>query len=246
MEETSRKMSDVSEESIDLLQERRTALISATVTGKINVTGKAAASQLAIKPYASGFARQLLAAEILHTCHAHPTTGRVKLQKLIHLCEYVAEIEEVEAHYERQAAGPFDNKVMFGVAQGLQKQKWFAEVRDGQRTIYQPLEKAGEHQKYLERWESKLPKIQHVLNLFHKATTQQCEIVSTLYAAWNDLLIEGKHPSDADIIMEASSGEHWHKNKENISSEKWPKALQWMKDHALVPRGFGNHTRAHR
>jgi hypothetical protein len=34
-----------------------------------------------------------LAAEILHHSHEHPTTGGAKLQKLIHLCEYVAEID---------------------------------------------------------------------------------------------------------------------------------------------------------
>ena len=229
--------------AIDLLQERRTALISAAVTGRIDVRGKAAGSSPALKPYARGFARQLLAAEILSHCHHHPTTGRVKLQKLLHLCEHVAEIEEVEADYFREAAGPFDNKLMFGIATGLSRQRWFSEVRDGKRTFYKPLEKAGEHAKYLARWENKMPKIHKVLDLLGKADTQQCEIVSTLYAAWNDLLIEKQLPSDAEIIREASDPERWHESKLNIHVDKWPIALSWMREKGLVPSGFGTHTK---
>jgi type I restriction enzyme S subunit len=229
--------------AINLLQERRTALISAAVTGEIDVRATAASAAVAAKSYSTGFARQLLAAEILLHCHAHPTTGRVKLQKLIHLCEYVAEIDEVHANYKREAAGPFDNKLMFGIASGLSRQKWFAEERNRDHTCYRPLEKAGGHRKYLARWESKIPKVQLVLQLLGEAKTQQCEIVSTLYAAWNDLLIEGRSPSDAEIIHEASDAERWHENKALISPDKWPKALQWMREKGLIPRGYGSHTR---
>lgn len=230
------------QQAIDLFQERRTALISAAVTGQIDVRNSVAVPLALVKPFTSGFARQLLAAEILDHCHRHPTMGRVKLQKLIHLCEHVAEIEEVGAHYARKAAGPFDNKVMFGIATGLTKQKWFAETKDGGRTIYQPLENAGEHRKYLTRWENKMPQINKVLHLLGKADTQQCEIVSTLYAAWNDLLIEGQSPTDETIIHEASSPDRWHENKAKIPPDKWPKALVWMREKGLVPKGFGNHT----
>ena len=229
--------------AIDLLRERRTALISAAVTGKIDVRTQQAMPAVVSRPYTVGFARQLLAAEILQICHNHPTTGRVKLQKLIHLCEYVAEIDEIHANYARKAAGPFDNKLMFGIATGLSKQKWFLEVKDGKRTLYRPLEKAGEHRKYLARWENKMPKVNEALRLLGKADTQQCEIVSTLYAAWNDLLIEGQHPSDAEIIREASDPIRWHENKANIPTDKWTRALPWMKNNGLVPKGFGAHTK---
>jgi type I restriction enzyme S subunit len=229
--------------AIDLLQERRTALISAAVTGKIDVRGEVAASLATAKAYSRGFARQLLAAEILYQCCEYPTTGRVKLQKLIHLCEYVAEIDEIHADYLREAAGPFDNKLMFGVATGLAKQKWYAEVRDGNRTFYRPLEKASEHKKYLARWEDRLPRIHQVLKLLGKAQTQQCEITSTLYAAWNDLLIEGRDPSDMEIIHEASDPVRWHENKAKIPPDKWPRALKWMRDNGLVPTGYGSHTK---
>jgi uncharacterized protein len=88
-----------------------------------------------------------------------------------------------------------------------------------------------------------MPRIAEVLNLLGSATMRQCEIVSTLYAAWNDLLIEDAAVSDTSILHEASSAERWHKSKEQIAPERWSKALQWMKDKGLVPVGYGKHTR---
>jgi hypothetical protein len=194
------------------------------------------------RPYKVGFARQLLAAEILHHCHDQPTMGRVKLQKLIHLCEYHAELDDIHGNYARAAAGPFDNKLMRGVAIGLEKQKWFKQVRGEKRTSYEPIGPRGQHSKYLQRWSKRLPKIHEVVSIFKTATTLQCEITSTLYAAWNDLLIEGRRPTDEDIIREASDPKRWHESKANIAEVKWPTALQWMRAKGLVPRGYGTHT----
>lgn len=227
--------------AITLLRERRVALISAAVTGQIDVRAQVTGPQAARKPYSSGFARQILAAEILNRFHSHPTMGRVKLQKLIHLCEYVGQIEEVHGDYRRQAAGPFDQGLMFGVVKALSGQQWFSERREAKGSPYVPLAKAGGHSKYLARWQDRMPAIEKVLQLLGTQTSERCEIVSTLYAAWNDLLIEGRTPSDSEIIREAT--ELWHASKAGIAFERWPKALDWMRKHDLIPTGFGAHTR---
>ena len=105
----------------------------------------------------------------------------------------------------RDAAGPFDNKMMFGVINGLKKQKWFADVHSDQGTRYIPLEKFGGHRQYLERLEGDLGRMRELIRIFKTAKTLSCEITSTLYAAWNDLLLDGKEPGDAEIIEQASS-----------------------------------------
>jgi hypothetical protein len=168
--------------------------------------------------------------------------GRVKLQKLIHLCEYCAELDDIHGNYARAAAGPFDNKLMRGVASGLEKQKWFKQVRGEKGSSYEPMECAGQHAKYLQRWSGQLPKIREIIQRFAEARTRSCEIASTLYAAWNDLLIDGKKPTDAEIIHEASDPKRWHESKANIDEIKWPTALKWMREKGLVPRGYGAHT----
>lgn len=194
------------------------------------------------KPLTQGFARQLLAAEILHR-HNDRSMTQMKLQKLIHLAEYHARLDEIQGDYQRQAAGPFDNKMMYGIAVGLRKQQWFEMSGRGQNATYSPLVKAGAHAKYLPRWRDNMAKIDEVLLLLGKARPDQCEIVSTLYAAWNDLLIDGEEITDERIIEQASKAELWNKAKEAIAPDRWPKALQWMRDQHLVPTGYGKHTR---
>jgi type I restriction enzyme S subunit len=243
--EQDKKMAELIQESelgITLLQERRTALISAAVTGKIDVRRSVAKPVMSATQYSSGFAHQLLAAEILDRCNSQ-RMGRIKLQKLIHLCEYHGQVSEVQGDYSRKAAGPFDAKAMAGISKNLKKQKWFEEVKEGERYVYRPLEKRGEHKKYLAHWQAEMPRIDEVLSLLGNFRTRECEIVSTLYAAWNDLLIDGGSTNDAAILHEASSAERWHKSKEQIAPERWKKALQWMKDKGLVPVGYGKHTR---
>ncbi len=228
--------------AIELMQERRNALISAAVTGKIDVRASMEKPIMSATQYSSGFAHQLLAAEILDRCNSQ-RMGRIKLQKLIHLCEYHGQVSEVQGDYSRKAAGPFDAKAMAGISKNLKKQKWFEEVKEGERYVYRPLEKRGEHKKYLAHWQAEMPRIDEVLSLLGNFRTRECEIVSTLYAAWNDLLIDGGLADDATILHEASSAERWHKSKEQIAPERWKKALQWMKDKGLVPVGYGKHTR---
>ena len=239
------KMAELIQESelaITLLQERRTALTSVAVTGKIDIRASVAVPVMSATQYSSGFAHQLLAAEILDRCNSQ-RMGRIKLQKLIHLCEYHGQVSEVQGDYSRKAAGPFDARAMAGISKNLKKQKWFEEVKEGERYVYRPLEKRGEHKKYLAHWQAEMPRIDEVLSLLGNFKTRECEIVSTLYAAWNDLLIDGGTNDDAAILHEASSAERWHKSKEQIAPERWKKALQWMKDKGLVPVGYGKHTR---
>lgn len=195
-----------------------------------------------IVAFPSGFARQLLAAEILSRHNQHGMT-QMKLQKLLHVVEYEARIDEIAGDYQRQAAGPYDNRMMYGISAGLEKQKWFKIWGRGKNATYSPLEKAGQHQKYWVHWESKHPKIDSILNLLGRLKPEQCEIVSTLYAAWNDLLIEAKSPTDEEIIAEASHPNRWHEAKAKIDPAKWPKALGWMREKQLIPTGYGRHTR---
>lgn len=194
------------------------------------------------KTYRQGFARQLLAGEILWQCRNQPTMGRVKLQKLIHLCEYHAQIPELCSTYHRAAAGPFDASLMIAIHNGLEKQHWFKADKSDKGTRYQPLEKAGEHQKYLQKWADRLPAIQQIIDLFKEKKTQACEIASTLYAAWNDFLIEGIQPNDDQILSQASK-DHWHAKKEEIPAATWAKGLARLKELGLIPKGWGNHTK---
>jgi len=188
------------------------------------------------------FARAVLSAEIVHRLHDEPTFGRVKHQKIFHLCEHIAQIDEIQGQYHREAAGPLDNKLIYANEAELKKQKWYEEVRRTQYGhTYRPLARAGSHRKYIERyWSDKLSVVERLIEVMRHWSTDQCEMFSTVYAAWNDLLINGKSPSEANILHEIL--DCWHENKKRFSRERWKKVIKWMKQEHYTPTGFGKAT----
>ena len=85
----------------------------------------------------------------------------------------------------------------------------------------------------------KKKQLDNLINLFLKFDLQSAEIIATVYAGWNNLLIDGKTPTDDEIVYE--SRENWSKRKLTIKRERFYKALQWMRkdEISLVPIGFG-------
>jgi type I restriction enzyme S subunit len=191
----------------------------------------------------SHFARAVLSAEIVHRLHREPTFGRIKHQKIFHLCEHIAQIEEIHGQYHREAAGPLDNKLIYANEAELKKQKWYQEVRrESYGHAYQALAKAGGHRKYVERyWADKLPLIEKLIELMRKWDTERCEIFCTVYAAWNDLVLWGKQATEENILHEIL--ERWHDSKKRFPKERWLKAIAWMKKEGFVPTGFGRPTK---
>lgn len=81
-----------------------------------------------------------------------------------------------------------------------------------------------------------------LINLLLPMDTRQAEIVATLYATWNNLLLLGRSPGDEDIVYEAR--ENWHSSKLEIERERFFKALEWMRKHGLIATGRGRYVDA--
>ncbi len=190
------------------------------------------------------FLRAVLSAEIVHQLHAEPTFGQIKHQKIFHLCEHIAEITDLDVQYHRDAAGPYDNRLIYANEAELKRQKWYESYsRKKVGHGYRPLAKAGGHEKYLERyWPEKLETIRRLIRLMRRWDTERCEIFSTAYAAWNDLLLWGREVTDDVIVHEVLH--RWHESKQRIPKERWRKALEWMRKEGFVPTGFGKPTAA--
>lgn len=230
--------------SIGLLQEYRAALITAAVTGKIETLLPAAVIQSAAGQAPAAFKRAVLAAYIADRMCDQATFGRVKFQKTLHLAEAHLGIDEVEGQYYRKAAGPFDPGMMRSVHSQLKKQGWItAEPREGNKgTQYRRGAKINAYKTYFDRYFSdKKEAIDGLLMLIGRMDTQQAEIVSTCFAAWNDLLIEGKTPSDDDIVGLILND--WDASKQHIAPERWHIALGWMRSKGIVPQRRGKHTK---
>lgn len=82
---------------------------------------------------------------------------------------------------------------------------------------------------------------ERVLTLLAGLDTDKTEIVTTLFAAWNDLLIEGKPVSDSIVITEMR--QHWHPSKGRFTPAQLQPWLDWLRQNDLVPKGIGPCTR---
>ncbi len=168
--------------------------------------------------------------------------AQTQLRKPNHLCECIAQLEEIGGEYRRKAAGPLDNKLIYSVEEELKKQKWFETYElKGYGHGYRPLSKAGGHRIYFTRWwPQKGQTVVNMIELMRSWKTQRCEILSTVYAAWNDLIIWGKPITDDFIIREVL--ERWHEGKKSITEQRWRSAISWMREKGLMPTGFGQAT----
>jgi type I restriction enzyme S subunit len=189
-------------------------------------------------------ARTLLAAEITHRLHSQRTFGQRKLQKVIYLAEHAARLAAIQGDYLRDAAGPHDRQLMNNVEGEMQDLQWYERIeRDTVGHAYRPLSQAGQHrQEYCSAWPvSERATIEQVIELMRDWDTDRCEMTVTLYAAWNDFILEGRPVSDEAIVDEVMHS--WNDTKLRFGKTEWLAVLAEMKKHKiLMPSGFGKRT----
>lgn len=70
--------------------------------------------------------------------------------------------------------------------------------------------------------------------------TEQVEIIATLFAAWNDALLDGRTPVDDWIVKEVR--EHWHVRKQRFTPPELMTWLGWMRQNDVIPLGHPPRT----
>ena len=254
--------------SIEILKEYRSALITSAVTGKMDVRDSQAeitniiqfqkskieslkpiktikpvlvakkASQKEVNPL---FKKTVLGAEIVTQLKNDPHFGRTKFMKTLYLCEAHLQIP-LQGQYKREAAGPLDNSI-YKMEDIMKKNKWFKTVKIDSMYKYKSLENSKGYKSYFDKyWRNYTEKLNQLLSLVKKFTTEQSEIVDTIYAVWNDFLMEGKNPSDSEIIDEVEN--NWHKRKKRFPDNQLRKAIQWVREQNLIPQGYGPKTKS--
>jgi hypothetical protein len=83
--------------------------------------------------------------------------------------------------------------------------------------------------------EEEFQRVDLVIHYFRKYSYEQPEIVSTLYAVWNNRIIRNQ-PATDDLIIEDFL--EWDKQKLRYKERLQP-ALDWMRDVGIVPNGWG-------
>jgi type I restriction enzyme S subunit len=237
------QLSTIATEAIVLLKERRGALISAAVTGKIDVRGSAKVLPF---PVDCTRARGLIATEIIERSAHQRTFGRVKFQKIAFLAEAHVGINELEGCYTREAAGPLDRSLIDEMESGARSIAGIEHVQPGgagTTVSYRLGQQRGAHRQELTGWlgDERTAKLDKLIADCASLTTKQTEAIATLYGVWNDALSEGTSPTDHEII----SGflDSWHPEKRaKFRASELPEWLRWMRRHGVVPTGTGPTT----
>ncbi len=164
----------------------------------------------------------------------------VKVEKIIHLVEAHLGID-LERMPIKDAAGPNDfSRLKRKVEPRAKIVNWFdvRQEKPGGMYIYHKMPKFDDLiSKTRIALGERLTEVDALIGMFLKWRTEHSEVIATLYAAWNNLLLLGLSPSDEEIVYEAR--ENWHEAKLKIEREKFFMALKWMHKHGLVPVGRG-------
>ena len=229
-------------QAIDRLKEYRTALISAAVTGQIDVRDEVASSE---GKEINTWARMNLVMELIRRMRAarHQSFGRTMLVKMLYLIQHHLQVSGFRFQYKRKDYGPYAPELRYEVENSLRDQGWISVFEGSEQVEYELQEQADDETVegyFQESWGDIEEQIDEIVSYFHHFDAEQAEIVATLYAAWNDLLILDQPHSEDDIIHEVRH--NWHPRKQTIDEDRWRRALRWMKEEGLVPSGFGEPT----
>lgn len=164
--------------------------------------------------------------------------GHVKAEKIAHMVEAYVGIDLGRTPV-KDAAGPNDYPHLKRVEHRARMARYFDFTR---------VNGAGYRVKKLRRFDALVEETRErlgdrsqdvgsLLDLMVSMDTQQAEIFSTVYAAWNNLLLDNRNPTDEEIVFEAR--ENWHPEKLKIPRGRFFAAIRWLKEKGIVPTGQG-------
>ncbi|MFG0713526.1 restriction endonuclease subunit S [Stenotrophomonas geniculata] len=171
--------------------------------------------------------------------------GRTAAAKLMYLAQAHVGLA-LDLMPERQAAGPLDTWIYDFERQG-ETNGWFEHTEKTltggrKKTEYRCLPAILEEAKRAELLMSpaQKAKFDHLIYALAGKKTEEVEIIATLFAVWNDFLIEGIHPTDKLIISDLR--ENWHERKARFTSDELGRWLAWLRAQNIVPEGLSPRT----
>ena len=240
---------DEAQSAITLLQERRAALISATVTGKIDVRGEAIESNVVpFKSAAPSAGVPALRAVVgAYAIRELGPMGRMAVMKAGFLAEAHVGFSDLNGRYERFAAGPYDRTLLEAMEHGALELCGIVtrEPRSaGEAVTYGiPSTATAAPEEALRALvgEDAAARFRRMLSLLKGIGRQGVEAVATIYAVWNDLLADRQATDDEAICRGVLIDWHDEKAKKFNQGdlEHW---LAWMRRHEFVPDGSAPRT----
>ena len=177
-------------QQIATIEEYKKSLIFEYVTGKKIVTTQA----IVIDP------RVILAGIVLSKLGAN-LKGKIQVQKIMFLCETMLGLP-FQTQYFRYPHGPYDKNINTYFTE-LNSNQWFI-IQDGSpMTCSNGSNFSDFENEHLTTFSKYTAEIERIIKFIAPMKTSQAERIATLFAVWNDLIIDGiNNPSDEQIINE--------------------------------------------
>lgn len=228
----------------DKLTEYKKSLVYEVVTGKreIDTDLPKATTVAVISPELLKYMKAVLMARLIDGLGNH-VLGRVQVQKGLYFAETSPNLGlHLDTDYARYKHGPYDREIQSYEAI-MAEHGWIYTSDEQDHTIYRRGEQFseywGEYQRLFPNCEGTVQRIIDFVKQFQY--TKDVEKVATLFAAWNDFIIDGiTSPTDEAIIAEVRN--HWTENKGKIKERTWRKSLAQLKSAQFIPQGHGKHT----
>ncbi|MEI1278943.1 restriction endonuclease subunit S [Leptospira venezuelensis] len=180
--------------------------------------------------------RKVLGSYIINQSLEDSNLGDVKFEKLLHLSEYHVLKRNFGQHYIQKVAGPYDNKFTINFFQQIERDRWFLRLKKGKQFFFKPGEKHDSSTKTYNYFsKEELSGINGLIQLFRKADFEQVEIVSTLYAVWNNRIIKAEPIVDTLLKEDFLN---WAPEKIKYK-DRVDGALAWMREKGILPDGWG-------
>jgi len=180
--------------------------------------------------------RKVLATYIINQSLNDSQFGDVKFEKLLYLSDYFAIKRNFNQNYLQKAAGPYDNAFTIPFFKQIENSKWFTRTKKGAQYVFKP---GKNHEKSTNAYsyftDEELQKLNKLITYFKKSNYEQPEIISTLYAVWNNRIIRQQLITDEFLKEDFLN---WDSQKAKYR-DRLDAALQWMKKEEFIPDGWG-------
>lgn len=167
--------------------------------------------------------------------------GRVKLQKMLHLTEYHCQLSS-ELNYQKNVAGPYSTELEHLVEPKLKSYRFFdikkEKLGNNSKVTYKPLSASAQLSSMFNReFQDQANGINNLLEKFQDKTWDFCEMISTMYAVWNNRLVL-KEEFTNEILKQDFLA--WDEKKKRFI-DQLDYAIEWIKKEKIEPVGFGDY-----
>lgn len=197
-----------------------------------------------IKEHTAVEKRVILSSLIVKMLSKSKGFGRTKFSKVFYIADMLSK-QDLKTKYYREAAGPIDYEFLYGKKDKIDnlaaKSGYFTAEKVGSRFRYllgNNISSIDEKSKSI--FGEEISYLKKNIQLFDKLNMEQSEIIATLFACWNDFLVEEVKVTDKKIIDEMRN--NWHIKKQRFSDQRLQCALKWMRKYSLIPMGKDCHT----